>query len=107
GQVGSEPIPTGQAFTYSVRAQGRLNSPEEFEQIVIRETPDTGIVRVKDVARVELGSQDYSVTGHLDGNPSAIIAVYQLPGSNAVDTAAGVRKLFSAAKQRFPGDMDF
>src|SRR5215475_2058007 len=66
GQVGSEPIPAGQAFTYSVRAQGRLNSPEEFEQIVIRETPDTGIVRMKDVARVELGSQDYSVTGHLD-----------------------------------------
>ena len=107
GQVGSEPIPAGQAFTYSVRAQGRLNSAEEFEQIVIRETPDTGIVRVKDVARVELGSQDYSVTGHLDGNPSAVIAVYQLPGSNAVDTAAGVRKLFSEAKLRFPSDMDF
>src|SRR4051794_37290720 len=107
GQVGSEPIPTGQAFTYSVRAQGRLSSPEEFEQIVIRETSDTGIVRVKDVARVELGSQDYSVTGHLDGNPSAVIAVYQLPGSNAVETAAGVRKLFSEAKGRFPNDMDF
>ncbi len=107
GQVGSEPIPAGQPFTYSVRAQGRLSSPEEFESIVIRETPDSGIVRVKDVARVELGSQDYSVTGHLDGNPSAIIAVYQLPGSNAVDTAAGVRKLFDEAKRRFPGDMDF
>src|ERR1700741_928717 len=102
GQVGSEPIPKGQAFTYSVRAQGRLTSPEDFEQIVIRETPDTGIVRVKDVARVELGSQDYSVTGHLDGNPSAVVGVYQLPGSNAVDTAEGVRKLFSEAKQRFP-----
>src|SRR5512133_2845798 len=107
GQVGSEPIPTGQPFTYSVRAQGRLSSPEEFQEIVIRETPDTGIVRVKDVARGELGSQDYSVTGHLDGNPSAIVAVYQLPGSNAVDTAAGVKKLLSEAKQRFPGDMDF
>src|SRR5499433_1123018 len=80
GQVGSEPAPKGQEYTYSVRAQGRLNSQEEFEEIVIRETPDTGIVRVKDVARVELGSQDYSVTGHLDGNPSAIIGVYQLPG---------------------------
>src|SRR5499425_2487150 len=107
GQVGSEPIPVGQAFTYSVRAQGRLSSPAEFEQVVIRETPDTGIVRVKDVARVELGSQDYSVTGHLDGNPSAIIGVYQLPGSNAVETAAGVKKLFSEARQRFPSDMDF
>src|ERR1700751_2982389 len=107
GQVGSEPIPKGQAFTRSVRAQGRLTSPDEFEQIVIRETPDTGIVRVKDVARVELGSQDYSVTGHLDGKPSAVIAVYQLPGSNAVDTAAGVRKLLTEAKKRFPDDVDF
>src|SRR5579871_6726387 len=95
GQVGSEPIPKGQDFTYSVRAQGRLSSPEEFEQIVIRETPETGIVRVRDVARVELGSQDYSVTGHLDGRPSAVVAVYQLPGSNAVQTAAGVKKLFA------------
>lgn len=107
GQVGSEPIPNGQAFTYSVRAQGRLTSPEEFENIVVRETPETGIVRVKDVARVELGSQDYSWTGHLDGNPSAIVAVYQLPGSNAVQAAAGVRKLFEEAKTRFPAGVDY
>src|SRR5499425_964970 len=74
GQVGSEPIPTGQPFTYAVRAQGRLTSPEEFEQIVVRETAETGIVRVKDVARVELGAQDYSITGHLNGKPGAIVA---------------------------------
>src|SRR6266481_3060555 len=104
GQVGSEPIPKGQAFTYSVRAQGRLNSPEEFEQIVIRETPESGIVRIRDVARVELGSQDYSVTGHLNGKPSAVVAVYQLPGSNAVETAAAVKKLIAEAKKRFPAD---
>src|SRR6059058_886029 len=61
GQVGSEPAPKGQEYTYSVRAQGRLASPQEFGQIVIRETPDGGIVRVKDLARVELGAQDYSV----------------------------------------------
>jgi len=107
GQVGSEPIPSGQPFTYSVRAQGRLTSPEEFGNIVVRETPDTGIVRVSDVARVELGSQDYSVTGHLNGKPSAIIGIYQLPGSNAVDTAAGVRKLLNEAKKRFPDDIDY
>jgi len=107
GQVASEPIPKGQAFTYSVRAQGRLTSPEEFEQIVVRETPETGIVRVKDVARVELGTQDYSVTGHLDGKPSAVLAIYQLPGSNAVATAAGVRALFAQAKKRFPADIDY
>jgi hydrophobic/amphiphilic exporter-1 (mainly G- bacteria), HAE1 family len=107
GQVGSEPIPKGQPFTYAVRAQGRLTTPEEFEQIVLRETPETGIVRVKDVARVELGSQDYSVTGHLNGKPSAVIAIYPLPGSNAVDTAAGVRQMMSDAKKRFPNDIDF
>jgi hydrophobic/amphiphilic exporter-1 (mainly G- bacteria), HAE1 family len=107
GQVGSEPIPKGQPFTYSVRAQGRLTTPEEFENIVVRETPDTGIVRISDVARVELGSQDYSWSGHLDGKPSAIVAIYQLPGSNAVDCAAGVRKLFAEAKKRFPDDVDY
>src|SRR5580704_14811230 len=107
GQVGSEPIAQGQEFTYSVRAQGRLTSPEEFENIVVRETPDTGIVRVKDVARVELGAQDYSVEGHLNGKPSAVIAIYQLPGSNAVETAGLVRKMMTESKKRFPDDMDY
>src|SRR5579862_6433584 len=83
GQVGSEPAPAGQEYTYSVIARGRRSSPEEFGQIVVRETPDGGIVRVKDVARVELGSQDYANIGRFNGNPSAVIAVYQLPGSNA------------------------
>src|SRR5271170_6457451 len=107
GQVGSEPSPKGQEFTYSVRAQGRLVSPEEFEQIVVRETAETGIVRVKDVARVELGAQDYSWSGSLNGRPSAVIAVYQLPGSNAVATAQLVRDLLAKARTKFPGDMDF
>src|ERR1700735_4823031 len=107
GQVGSEPIPKGQPFTYSVRALGRLTSPEEFEQIVVRETPQSGIVRVKDVARVELGSQDYSVSGRLNGKPSAVISLYQLPGSNAVEAAEGVRKLIKEAKARFPEDVDY
>src|SRR4051812_28156330 len=107
GQVGSEPIPNGQPFTYSVRAQGRLTSPEEFESIVIRETAETGIVRVRDVARVELGSQDYSIAGHLDGKPAAVVAVYQLPGSNAVATAEGVKKMFAEAKKSFPDDVDY
>src|SRR5277367_4488120 len=107
GQVGSEPVPKGQEFTYSVRALGRLSTPEQFENIVVRETPESGIVRVGDVARVELGAQDYSVEGHLNGKPSAVIAVYQLPGSNAVETAAAVRKMMTDAKRRFPGDMDY
>jgi HAE1 family hydrophobic/amphiphilic exporter-1 len=107
GKAGGEPAPKGQEFTYSVLAQGRLVSPEEFGQIVVRETPDGGIVRVRDVARIELGSQDYSLTGRLNGKPSAIIAAYQLPGSNAVDAADGVKKLMTQMKQRFPEDVDF
>jgi HAE1 family hydrophobic/amphiphilic exporter-1 len=107
GQLGGEPAPADQQFTYSVLAQGRLTSPEQFEDVIVREAPDGGIVRVKDVARVELGTQDYSIVGRLNGQPSAIIAVYQLPGSNAVQTAASVRKLMAEMKPRFPEDMDY
>src|ERR1700690_657289 len=107
GRVGGEPIPPGQQFAYAVRAQGRLVSPEEFGEIVVRESPQGGVVRVKDVARVELGAQDYSVAGRLNGKPSAIVAVYQLPGANAVDPANGVKKLMAEMKNRFPSDMDF
>jgi HAE1 family hydrophobic/amphiphilic exporter-1 len=107
GQVGSEPAPPGQEYTYSVLARGRRTSPEAFGQIVVRETPDGGIVRIKDVARVELGSQDYSIVGRLNSKPSAIIGVYQLPGSNAVQAAEGVKKLMTEAKNRFPPDVDY
>jgi hydrophobic/amphiphilic exporter-1 (mainly G- bacteria), HAE1 family len=107
GQVGGEPVPPGQEFTYSVRAQGRLISEQEFGQIVVRETPDGGIVRVKDVARVELGSQDYSTAGRLNGKPGAIIALYQLPGSNAVDAANAANKLIAGMKQTFPQDIEY
>ena len=107
GQVGGEPAPPNQQFTYSVLAQGRLTSPEEFGNIIVRETPDGGVVRVKDIARVELGAQDYSIVSRLNGKPSAIIAVYQLPGSNAVQTAERVKALMARMKQRFPEDMDY
>ena len=107
GLAGGEPAPKGQEYTYAVRAQGRLTSPEEFGQIVVRETTDGGIVRVKDVARVELGTQDYSTASRLNGNSGAIVAIYQLPGSNAVSAAAGVNKLMAEMKKRFPQDMDY
>jgi HAE1 family hydrophobic/amphiphilic exporter-1 len=107
GQIGATPVPKGQEFTYSVKAQGRLTSPEEFGNIVLRETPDGGTVRVKDVARVELGAQDYTNIGRLNGHPGAILAIYQLPGTNAVQAAAGVRKLMQEARKRFPQDMDY
>src|ERR1700681_973219 len=107
GQLGGEPAPTNQQFTYSVLAQGRLVTPEQFGNVVGREPPDGGTVRVKDVARVELGAQDYSIVSRLNGKPAIVIPVYQLPGSNAVQTAAGVRKLMAEMKQRFPQDMDY
>src|SRR6266508_2505552 len=107
GQIGGEPIPSGQKFTYAVRAQGRLQTPEEFGEIVVRANADGSFVRVKDIARIDLGAQTYNLRGRLNGQPSAILAVYQLPGTNAVKAAEGVRKLMAEAKQRFPADMDF
>ncbi|MBX3169537.1 MAG: multidrug efflux RND transporter permease subunit [Candidatus Eremiobacteraeota bacterium] len=107
GKIGGDPAPPGQEFTYSVRAQGRLTTPQEFENIVLRETPDGGVVRVKDVARVELGAADYNLNARLDGKPAAIVAIYQLPGSNAIQAAEGVKKLMKELKQRFPAGIDY
>jgi len=107
GTIGGEPAPAGQAFTYSVRAQGRLTTPEEFGAIVIRANPDGSAVRLRDVARVELGAQVYNVMGRFDGKPAANIAIYQLPGSNALDCANGVKKAMARIKQSFPNGLDY
>src|SRR5215472_8723143 len=107
GQIGGEPIPSGQKFTYTVRAQGRLQTPEEFGEIVVRANTDGSFLRVKDIARIDLGAQTYNLRGRLNGRPAAILALYQLPGTNAVKAAQSVRKLMTEAKQRFPGDMDY
>ena len=107
GQVAGEPSLPGQRFTYAVRAQGRLKTPEEFGDIVIREGADGGVVHVKDVASVELGSQDYAIATRLDGKPTAVVGIYQLPGSNAVQAAKGVRKLMARMKESFPADLDY
>jgi hydrophobic/amphiphilic exporter-1 (mainly G- bacteria), HAE1 family len=107
GQIGGEPVPKGQEFTYAVRAQGRLVTEEDFGQIVIRARPDGSIVRLKDVARIQLGAQVYTMQGRLDGKPSAVIAVYQMPGSNAVAAAKGARALMEKAKKSFPPGLDY
>src|SRR5580698_678714 len=107
GQIGGNPAPKNQKFTYSVLAQGRLTSPEQFGNIVVRAAPNGGVVRVKDVARVELGAQDYSMISRLNGKPCAVVAVYQLPGSNAVETATAVRTLMAQMKQRLPQDVEY
>lgn len=107
GQIGAEPVPAGQEFTYAVRAQGRLATEEEFGEIVVRAGADGSMVRLKDVARIELGAQTYSITGRLNGKPSAIIALYQLPGSNAINAAEGAKKVMRELKEKFPGDLDY
>ena len=107
GQIGSKPMEKRQNFTYTVRAQGRLSTPEEFGNIVIRANSDGSFVRVKDVARIELGAQTYNLESRLNGQPAAAIGLYQLPGSNAVQASDAVRAFMKEAKQRFPADMDY
>ena len=107
GQIGAEPAPQGQEFTYTVRAQGRLVTEKEFEEIVVRAQADGSFVRVRDVARVELGAQVYNVAGRLNGAPAAVIAVYQLPGSNAIATVERLRTMMDEMKERFPQDLEY
>jgi len=105
GQIGGEPVPNGQEFTYTVRTQGRLVSSEDFGNIILRANPDGSVLHLKDVARIELGAQTYNLNGRFDGKPAAIMAIYQLPGSNAVETARNVRAELAVLAKRFPPDM--
>ena len=107
GQIGGEPVPNGQEFTFAVIAQGRLVTEDEFSQIVVRANPDGSIVRLKDVARVELGTQVYNLQGRLDGKPSAVVAIYQLPGSNAIKAAQAAKDLVAEAQKSFPPGLDY
>jgi hydrophobic/amphiphilic exporter-1 (mainly G- bacteria), HAE1 family len=107
GQIGGEPVPKGQQFTYNVRAPGRLVSAEDFGQIVVRALPDGSILRLKDVARVELGAQYYTMEGRLNGKPAALVGIYLTPGSNALQTERAVLKLMKEAKGRFPQGLDY
>ena len=107
GMIGAEPVPPGQEFTYAVRAQGRLENVEDFGKIVLRANPDGSIVRVGDVARIELGAQTYSQQGRLNGKPAALVALYLMPGANALDAADGAKKLMEKLKQSFPPDLDY
>src|SRR3984893_17731464 len=107
GQAGGEPVPPGQEFSYMAVGQGQLVTPEQFGNIVLREQQDGGTVRMRDVARVELGSQVYTTRARLNGQPSAIIALYQLPGTNALAAADGVKKLLTKLSQRFPRGLEY
>ena len=107
GKIGGRPTPPGQEFTYTVLAQGRLSTEDQFGSIVLRATPDGAVVRLRDVARIELSAADYDIVGRYNGKPSAILALFQLPNSNAIEAAKGVKKLMEELKTRFPSDVDF
>src|SRR6201981_642997 len=107
GQVGAEPAPKGQQFTYAVRAPGRLVNAEEFGNIIVRQNPDGSTVRLKDVSRIELGSLIYQQIGRYNGKPAVIICVYQAPGSNALAVAKQVKDQMEDLKSRFPNDLEY
>ena len=107
GQIGAEPLPKGQEMTYTVRSQGRLLTPEEFEHIVVRANRDGSVVRLGDVARVELGALAYKQIARLNGQPSCMLAIFQTPGSNSLAVGDGVKKEMAILKARFPAGMDY
>jgi HAE1 family hydrophobic/amphiphilic exporter-1 len=107
GQIGGPPAAPGTEFTYTVRTQGRLVNEEDFGNIILRTNPDGSEVRLKDVARLELGTMLYNAVGRHDGKPAAVIAVFQIPGTNAVQVASAVKAQMAELSKRFPRDMDY
>ncbi len=107
GKVGAAPTPKDQQFTNTVSAPGRLVTPEEFENIIVRQSATGEVVRIKDVGRAELGSQDYNSFGRLNGKPGGAMAVYLLPGANQLKAAETIYATMERAKALFPPDMDY
>jgi len=105
GRVGAAPSTPGTAFEYILSTQGRLDEVEEFEDIIVRTAGEGGTVRLRDVARVELGSDSYAIDSRLNGRASATFAIYQMPGSNLIDVAAGVRAKMDELSANFPSDV--
>ena len=107
GQIGGPPAAAGTEYTYTVRTQGRLLNEEEFGNIIVRTTGTGAEVRLKDVARLELGTMLYSAIGRHNQQPAAVIAVFQIPGTNALDVASRVKQTMDDLKLRFPRDMEY
>lgn len=107
GQIGGAPIPEGQQFQYTLTAQGRLRTAEEFEGIVVRAGGDAQVVYLRDIARIELGSQNYAWRGELDGRPSAVIAIYKLPSANALEVADNIYDLMETLQPTFPDGLTY
>ena len=107
GKVGAPPTPQDQQFTQTLSAPGRLVTPEEFENIIVRQSADGSVVRVRDVGRAELGSQDYNSFGRLNGKPAGAMAVYLLPGANQLKAAETIYETLEHAKSLFPPEMEY
>ena len=105
GRIGAEPAPPGQESQYNVRALGLLKDPKEFEEVIISSNKDGSQVKIKDIARVELGAQSYDLRARLNQNPSGAFGIYLAPGANAIETAQNVKKILEQAKAKFPADM--
>jgi HAE1 family hydrophobic/amphiphilic exporter-1/multidrug efflux pump len=107
GQVGQAPAKAGTQFQYTVNVKGRLTDPSEFENMIVRTLPDGSILRMKDVSRTELSAKSYTSFGRKDGIPATVLIVYQLPGSNAIQTAENVRKFLEGASKTFPPGLQY
>jgi multidrug efflux pump subunit AcrB len=107
GQVGQPPIPSGQVFQLTMSTMGRLVDPDQFGDIILKNDDQGRLIRLKDVARVQLGAESYDQTCTLDGRPSVALSVYQLPGSNALDVAGAVRAKMEELRRRFPSGLDY
>ena len=107
GNVGGQPAPSGLDYQMTVTTQGRLENVEQFENIVIKTGENGEVVRLKDVARVDLGAKDYTVISRLDGNPAINIGIFQAPGSNALEVSKRVREEMEKLKERFPPGVDY
>ncbi|MEG6509917.1 multidrug efflux RND transporter permease subunit [Methyloligella sp. 2.7D] len=107
GAIGQEPAPAGQQFQYTLTAQGRLTDVSQFQDIILIANQDGSVVRLKDVAQVELGAENYGWFGQLNGKPASLLAVYQLPDANALDVATEVRAEMERLAQRFPDDLAY
>src|SRR4029079_4032181 len=107
GKIGGAPSPKDQEFTYTVNAPGRLISAAEFENIIIRETDTGAQIRIKDIGRAELGSQNYDSFGRLNGQQAGAMAVYLLPGANQFKASEAIYDTMAKAKELFPTDMDY
>src|SRR5881628_152381 len=107
GTIGQPPVPSGQDFQFTISTQGRLLDEQQFGDIIVKQGPQGQVTHVHDVARVELAARDYSVASQLSGKPAAALVIFQLPGSNAIDTSDAVRAKLEELKKNFPPGVDY